>query len=32
MLRWYPDHQWYRLCFGPGIDLDAIEARAAAGK
>jgi len=28
MLRWYPDHQWYRLYFGPGIDREAIMARA----
>ena len=27
MLRWYPD-QWYLLHFGPGVELDAIKARA----
>jgi hypothetical protein len=28
MLKWYPDYMWYRLYFGPGIDLDAIKSRA----
>jgi hypothetical protein len=32
MLTWYPEEQWHRLHFAPGIDLDAIKTRAAASK
>jgi hypothetical protein len=30
MLQWYEPHEWYRLHFGPGINRNAIMARAAA--
>jgi hypothetical protein len=30
MLQWYEPHDWYRLHFGPGINREAIMARAAA--
>ena len=29
MLTWYGEDLWHRLVFGPGLDPDAIKARAA---